>query len=869
VVVNVQSKPPESAPRSLQKSTDKFSLNRFAPPGVVVNGSLEVLEFRGKTSPFLLQPIGQPSTNLLKLINPEWLVVIKRIFNDVVKINRALKKEGLKLSSGKKSQRFDIEVVPINPLFDLNERIYLVSFISRPIIKKTVSRKDPPENQSRVRSLSRELTDLKNYQLDLSSQYEEAQEKLVTANELLQGINEELQSTNEEFETAKEELQSANEELITLNDELETRNFDLTVRSDDLDNLLDNTENPLLIVSKELLIRRFTPRAMLAFNLIATDVGRNIGDLKSNFGLNMSALIKDVMQNTKAKDIEVQGQDESWSRLQIRPYVTANNKVDGTIISLTDIEALKQKEKVTKDAYEYASSIAETVPLPLAVVDVKSHFKTMNRAFYEHFRLPKNAINQEIYSSLGIKSIQKIWLQKLFFVAIEQGIPFSDYEIASDVSHLGARKILVSGAKIHWKADESPALLLSFVDVTEQRTREEDRRQLLARERSARSEAEKANRTKDVFLATLSHELRTPLSSILAWAQLIRMDKIDAVKIKEGAAIIEQSAKAQSRLIDDLLDVSRISAGKITLELKEIDPLTPIKAAIESVRTQYEKNEISITTNFVKEKLLISGDSVRIQQIIWNLLTNAAKFSPSSGEVYVGLSHAQKQGQEYALIEVKDRGKGIPKEFLPHLFDRFSQADASSSRLHGGLGLGLSIVKSLVELHGGTVFVEDSQGECGAHFKILFPLLKADAAAEEVSQKIADSIVSQPRLDGIRILLVEDDIDSLQAISLLLQSLGAVVQEHSSAKHAVAALNQFRPDILVSDISMPEKDGFDLIRKIRALPHNEGGALPAIALTAHAALEDKSQTLEAGFQAHIAKPVEAEELGRVILNCLS
>jgi signal transduction histidine kinase len=398
----------------------------------------------------------------------------------------------------------------------------------------------------------------------------------------------------------------------------------------------------------------------------------------------------------------------------------------------------------------------------------------------------------------------------------------------------------------------------------ERQCAEEKRIQMLAREQEARQQAEAANRIKDEFLAVLSHELRSPLNPILGWSRLLRNGKLNATKTAQALEIIERNAQLQSQLIEDLLDVSRILRGKLSLNMAPVNLASTIKAALETVRLAAEAKSVQIQTMFDPTIGQVLGDAARLQQVIWNLLTNAVKFTPDRGRVEIQLQQIGSQ----ALIQVRDTGKGISPDFLPYVFEYFRQADATTTRTFGGLGLGLAIVRHLVELHGGTVQV-DSPGEGqGATFTVRLPLIKDKSSTQKAEGNSSPFTPESSPLTGIRVLVVDDDADSREFIAFVLEQLGAQVSTVTSAGEAIASLEQLPPDILLSDIGMPDMDGYMLMRQIRAMPPEQGGQILAIALTAYAGEIDRQQALAAGFQHHLAKPVEPDELVKVILNLL-
>jgi len=393
-------------------------------------------------------------------------------------------------------------------------------------------------------------------------------------------------------------------------------------------------------------------------------------------------------------------------------------------------------------------------------------------------------------------------------------------------------------------------------DITEQK-------RALQRLAEAHEELKRADRMKAEFLATLSHELRTPLTAILGWIQVLK-DDANADDLAQGLQVIERNVRVQSKLIEDLLDMSRIEAGKVSLDIQRIDLSAVVSAAIETVRPAADAKQIRLSAVFSSITGIVMGDKNRLQQIVWNLLTNAVKFTPRKGRVHVVIERIKSHVQ----ISVTDSGQGIAPEFLGQVFDRFRQADASTTRRHGGLGLGLAIVKNLVELHGGTVRATSEGYGLGATFTINLPLLPAhhDAEITAAAQRNAavDAKSPEGRLHGVKVLLVDDEVDSAGIIQRILERRGAAVRVASSMDEALDEFARFAPHVVLSDIGMPEHDGYELITQLRNLPG--GRTVPAVALTALARTEDRTRALRAGFQMHVAKPVDAAELVAVVQN---
>ena len=412
-----------------------------------------------------------------------------------------------------------------------------------------------------------------------------------------------------------------------------------------------------------------------------------------------------------------------------------------------------------------------------------------------------------------------------------------------------------------YEEDSHQVIQCNIRDITDRKRAEKERTLLLAAAQSARAEADWANGIKDEFLATLSHELRTPLTSILGWSHLLTAGKLDKQQTARAIETIARNARAQGRLIDELLDISRIMTGKLCLDLRAVKLAPLIQAVVDDVRPAADARSINLKAAFNSDIGSILGDPDRLQQIVWNLLTNAIKFTPKGGDVQVRLE----RNDSHALITVNDSGQGIATELLPHVFERFRQADSSNTRSNGGLGLGLSIVRQLVELHRGTVTAESSGENAGTTFRVMLPLPnlhEVPNAAEKTDPKNERNspTTGQHSLSGRRVLVVDDERDTRELVAALLTTCGAEVVSVGSAIEALDQMERQRFDLLISDIGMPEMNGYDLISRIRQLGEEQGGRTPAMALTAYAGLDDRKRALAAGYEMHIPKPFVATEL---------
>jgi PAS domain S-box-containing protein len=447
----------------------------------------------------------------------------------------------------------------------------------------------------------------------------------------------------------------------------------------------------------------------------------------------------------------------------------------------------------------------------------------------------------------------------------DDGTPWFIHGVAIDVTELKEAEAELRRAhdELEQRVMERTAELAATnrelqLEIAERRRVEEERAALLKREKTAREAAEAANRLKDEFLATVSHELRTPLTAVLGWACMLRMGKFGGDTFDKALEAIERNARSQSQLIDDLLDVSRIIAGKVRLKVQQVNLNAVIEAALDAVQPAADAKGIKIKRIMPSLPGEVSGDPDRLQQIVWNILSNAVKFTPRYGAMIIRCT----PGDEEVEIAVEDSGPGISLDFLPHVFDRFRQADGSYTRTHGGLGLGLAIARHLVELHGGTIKAMNNDRGSGAIFTVRLPLLgRQDLEAAPVPlaepQKIS---TTQLLLTGLKILVVDDDPDALELLTLVFTQYGATVTAASSAKDALAAYQQNGIDVVVSDIQMPDVDGYQLLRQVRAIADERASRLTALAVTAHAKADDRSRALQAGYHAHVSKPVDPTEL---------
>jgi len=538
---------------------------------------------------------------------------------------------------------------------------------------------------------------------------------------------------------------------------------------------------------------------------------------------------------------------------------------------LVEARAAKKSDELLHETGQHLEALVEASPLAIMVVNDTAQVQLWNPAAERIFGwLSAEVIGRQ----MPIIPAEKLTTFQSSFRAIPKAAK------ATSIRETEVSCLRKNGSSLElevWEAplqDASGAFALTLyilADISARKQAEEERSDLLNRAQTARLEAERTSRLKDEFLATLSHELRTPLNAILGWARLLRGGQLDTETASRAIESVERNAKIQTKLVEDILDVSRIITGKWRLETRPVDLCASVESSLDAIRTSVEAKEITLETDLDSRVGLILGDPGRVQQILWNLLSNAVKFTPKRGHIQVRVA---REGAN-AAISVKDDGKGISEEFLPYVFERFRQADGTLTRKFGGLGLGLAIARHLSELHGGTIEVESAGENQGSKFTVKLPLL-----TEWGSERLTGEVIRFPSvaavdpappelstaLKGLRILVVDDEPNSRELLLTLLSHCGAEVEAGSCATEALTEVARFKPDVLISDIEMPDQDGYFLVRKLRSLEDDQGQRLPAVALTAHARTEDRMQALAAGFDTHVSKPVEPAELVTVVAS---
>jgi len=531
---------------------------------------------------------------------------------------------------------------------------------------------------------------------------------------------------------------------------------------------------------------------------------------------------------------------------------------------LKRVRELEHREEVRKRSDERFRLLADSAPVMVWISDTARRCIWFNKSWLEFVG---QSLEHEIGSGwtdgLHPDDVQRCL--RTYSDSFDARTPFTmECRLKR---HDGAyRWILDTGRPFYGDDETFLGYIGSCIDIHDRKIAESERESLLQSEKQAKEAAEAANRLKDEFLANVSHELRTPLNAMLGWATLLRMPSRTPDELDSGLEVIERNARIQARIIEDLLDVARIMSGKLRLDVQLVSLPDVIEAAVAAITPAAEAKQVRLQKVLDSGAGPVSGDPARLQQIVWNLLSNAVKFTPKDGKVQVRLERVN----SHVEISVTDTGEGIEPDFLPYVFDRFRQNDASSTRRHGGLGLGLSIVRQLVELHGGTVRVKSPGRNQGSTFIVALPLpvihqpaVDGDRVHPRIDEAV-DSHCDDNILDGVRVLVVDDEPDARQLVKHLLEECEATVELASSVEEALRILKRFRPHVLISDIGMPGQDGYDLMREVRQT--FESRDMPAIALTAFARTEDRRRALQAGFQMHVAKPVDPTELTAAVAS---
>jgi two-component system CheB/CheR fusion protein len=872
---------------NLEQIADQVVLSRYAPAGVMINSELEILQFRGNTSPYLEPSPGKASLNLLKMVRLELRLELRSAIYSAKEKDLPITKDGIEMSQG---ILVKLDVIPLRANSD---QYFLVLFENRPMpillasapTSSTKPRKDRSNSADiEIVRLTHELEKTKEYLRSIIETQDVNNQDLKVAGEEILSSNEELQSANEELETAKEEIQATNEELSTINEELRSRNIQLHQVNNDMQNLLSSVNIPILMLSGDLRIRRFTPTTEQLFNLISSDVGRPFSDIQNNLNVeNLRQLLTTVIDTLIPYEQDVQDHSGHWFSMRIRPYRTTDNRIDGVVISLFDIDHLKRNALELESSRNYATAIIETLRQPLVVLNADLQVITANSAFYQIFQIhPHHTEWQSIFAiSNGDWDIPK--LRSLLHEILLLDISVQDYEVTQDFTHLGRRTMLLNACQID-QGNVGKMILLAIEDITERNLQKQqlvNRNQTLSETMIA---YERANRAKSEFLGNISHELRTPLNSIMGFTQILQdAPHLDA-ESQEYLGIISQSSEHLLLLIEDLLDISRIEANKIKIEPNILSLSNFLEITVSMVYTKAIQKNLVFIPQFASDlPETIYADEKRLRQVLLNLLSNAIKFT-DAGEITFSVTQSSNQLIQFAIA---DTGIGIAqaelkKIFLP--FEQVSKADLNPS----GAGLGLAISQSLVTKMGGEIkvvseigvgstfsFELDLRGNQGQSLimpsQVAIALLPAQSESPQIDRLLEESaaivnIVNNEELASPRSLsiLVAEDVEYNQLLlQKFLQRLGYSPDMARNGLEVLTKLREKLYDVILMDIYMPELDGIETTKRIVA--ELEQGSRPyIIAVTANVTTEDREQYAAIGIDTCISKPIDLAQLERTL-----
>jgi len=721
--------PMSPEPVDFARETDRLLLGRYAPPGVLVNENFDVVQYRGRTAPFLEVPPGEPTTNVFKLARDGLLIELRNALGEAKRLNKSVRREQVPFRRDGDTYMVALEVTPI-VVHGGDAPCYLVLFEEREpgsephvaaLAAAALEERTDPERE--IVRLGQELTATREYMQSLSDQQDAANDELRSANEEILSSNEELQSTNEELETAKEELQSANEELTTVNEQLQHRNVELGQLNSDLTNLFGSTNIPVVMISGDLKIRRFTQPARRVLNLLPTDIGRPIADLRPTLLVpDFLEMIAEVIQTAEAREREVQAADGPWFAMRVSPYRTTDDRIDGVVIVLVDIDHSKR----------------------------------------------------------------------------------------------------------------------------------------------AQAELREADRRKDEFLATLAHELRNPIAPIRNALEIMRLTDGEPGATRLAHEVLQRQVKQLSRIVDDLIDVSRIVERKVELRPQTVALEGVIEMAVETSRSFIEACRHQLTVSLPPQPVALNADQGRLAQVFVNLLNNAAKYMKPGGRIWLSAERVPAPHGSEALheirISVRDAGSGIDPDLLPRIFDMFTQGSTDLEHGRGGLGIGLTLAKNLVEMHGGRIEVQSEGVGKGSEFLVYLPLTESRSLAAPAAAP------GDPVANGVperrRILVVDDNPDQARSLHLLLELLGHEVRVAADGPSALAAVEGEAPDIALVDIGLPGMSGYEVAIRIRE--RREFDDVVLVAHTGWGQEHDRHRSVESGFDHHLVKPIDLVALQGIL-----
>lgn len=836
---------------------DRVIQENYVPSGIIIDNRMEILQFRGDTSPYLFNPPGDATNNLFKMCRKGLFLGLQRSIADATTSRKPVKKIVMMNSTTHQRITIEIDVIPFSS--DSKELFYVILFKTIDSMLYDSQNFDNIE-ENNTKRLEIELFETKKYLNAMVESEQKNNEELRSTSEELLSANEELYSTNEEIVTSKEEIQASNQELNTVNDELKRLNQDLNLVNSDLRNFFGACNIPMLILAEDLKIRCLTHETEKALNISQDDIGKSIIEISPKILIKgLEKLSTDVIKTLNTQEQEIQDNNGRWYLLRIKPYRTLENKINGVIITLVDIDLIKRSFDKIKEAHEYAEAIIQTVPIPLLVLDDNFKIITATETFYRNFKVTFNEEGKVYDLTRWNISNLRVLLDKI--QPIDERV--ENILVEEIFPSLGRRFMRLNARRLVQNNKENSRILLAIEDVTKEKEAEEGAKK-------AKELAESANRAKSDFITNMSHELRTPLGAILGYTELLSQPNQTKSEKLNCISRINKNIEQLTQLIDEFLDLSKIEAGKLEVERFQF-PLLPVLTETFTLLQDRAKNSglaFNVIFSGSIPETIISCPK-RLNQILLNVAGNALKFT-EKGSVNITISlisNFEKTGSQLLYFIITDTGCGLTPEQQSKIFHPFTQADSSVTRKYGGSGIGLIFARRLAIALGGGLVLTDSNIDKGSTFSFWIdpgPLdkvikLKGLTLSQLRHSKdpiTEDEIFENKKLDKMRILLVEDGLDNRILLSHFLRTSGATLVVATNGIEGVKKAQEQNFDLILMDMQMPMLDGYEATKKLIA----NDNKTPIIALTAHAMRGEREKCLAMGCVDYISKPVKANLL---------
>ncbi len=832
-------------PRGLQISriVEQIVLSRYTWACVAVSESFAIQSFWGPTHEYLTQPTGEARMDLLSWVKPGIYPRLRTALERARESKQRVTATDMRIEHDGITRRVECTVEPVTPLPG-EARLFLVSFRDAPSPTGVERNESVESGDLLVRQLEGENKDLRDELQRTVEQLESTNEEYRASHEELLSLNEELQSNNEELQASKEELQSLNEEMVTVNRQLEDRNAELHAVSTDLKNLLMSTDIPIIFLDRELRVRRFMPAATQLMRLVPSDIGRSIEHIKERFhdaGLVSDAKV--VLDKLVPITAEVQTEDGRWFARVMRPYRTEDDRIDGVCIAFFEVTEQKTAVAQHEESRRSVERLVAESPAALLVLDADMRIVTASNAFCKMFMVSKGETEGIRFFDLGNRQWDIPRLRALLEKILPEKAEVRDYEVTNDFEHLGPRAMRLQGRRLS-RGDQPAYIVVSFEDLTERKAIEDalkTRADELSEEHQRRNE----------FLAMLGHELRNPLAALMHGLDLLGLAGEDSARREQIRGMMARQARRIGYMLDQLLDVARLTTGKIEMARAPVDLKEATQAAIETVTPLIESRSHRLTVSLSPEKMAVQGDLARLTQVVENLLSNSAKYMDEAGDIVLTLG-PDKSDDSRIRLSVKDTGIGMDADLIPHIFELFTQGPRALDRSAGGLGLGLPLVKRVVEMHGGSVEASSRGRGHGSEFVIMLPRLRERRSPGRTSQIDDDKQLGS----SLRILVVDDEQDNANAMAELLTSEGHEPLAVFDGPAALQAARTFRPDVVLLDLGLPGMDGYEVAKQLRE--QHRGENIFLVAVTGYQG--DKGRLQQAGFDWHMMKPPHMQKL---------